>query len=76
MYLVTCMASHAGKLMILRDYFELSGQSIHETAVEYHFLTIPGVFGTECSRNIAGISIGIFSPLIHRIINPLREIST
>ena len=38
---------------VLRDYFELSGQSIHKTVTSNHFLTISG----ELERNMTGILV-------------------
>ena len=51
------------KLLVLRDYFELSGLSKHKTVTNSHLLTIPDEFGAEYDRNIVGISIGIFFSL-------------
>ena len=49
-------------MIVLRDYFELSGQPVHKTVVHDHFLTIPDEFGADSERNIGGISIGLFFP--------------
>ena len=46
--------------MVLHDYLELSGQSIHKTVTNNHFLTITGEFGADSGRIIGGISIGFF----------------
>ena len=51
------------KVMVLRDYLELSGLSIHKIIVHDHFLTIPGEFGADSDRIIGGISIGLFFSL-------------
>ena len=63
-------------MTVLRGYLELSGQSIHKIVTNDHFLTIPGEFGADSGRIIAGISIGLFFPFDLRISEPLREIST
>ena len=55
---------------VLRDYFELGGQSIHKTVTNNHFLTISGEFGAEHDRNIGGTSIGTFFCLDVRIFFP------
>ena len=51
------------KVIVLRDYFELSGQPVHKTVVHDNFLTIPDEFGADSERNIGGISIGLFFSL-------------
>ena len=59
-------------MIVLRDYFELSGQPVHKTVVHDHFLTIPDEFGADSDRIIGGISIGLFFSL--RYVNiPLRS---
>ena len=66
-------------MIVLRDYFELSGQPVHKIVVHDHFLTIPDEFGADSDRIIGGISIGLFFPSIAGYPSqsqPLREIST
>ena len=50
-------------MMVLRNYLELSGQSIHKTVTNNHFLTIPGEFGADSDQIVGGMSIGLFFPL-------------
>ena len=54
-------------MIVLRDYFELSGQPVHKIVMHDHFLTIPDEFGVDSNRIIGGISIGLFFPFDLRI---------
>ena len=63
------------KVTVLCDYFELSGQSTHNTVTNNHFLMISGEFGAEHERNVGGTSIGTFFPLDVRIFFPDKTIT-
>ena len=54
-------------VVVLCDYFELNGQSIHKTVTNSHFLMISGEFGAKHERNVGGTSIGTFFPSDLRI---------
>ena len=51
------------KVIVLRDYLELSGRSPHKIVANDHFLMISDEFGGESGRIIDGISIGIIFTL-------------
>ena len=63
------------KVIVLRDYFELGGQSIHKRIANDHFLTIPDEFGADSERIIRGMSIGLFFPFDLRISLPESTIT-
>ena len=42
----------APKVTVLRDYLELSEQSIHKTVTDNHFLAISDEFGADSDRGI------------------------
>ena len=50
-------------MLVLRDYLELSGQSIHKMIANDHFLMIPDEFGADSERIIRGMSIGLLFSL-------------
>ena len=62
-------------MIILRDYFELSGQPMHKTVTYNHFLMISGELGVEQARNIGGTSIGTLFSQNVRISSPDRTIT-